>query len=463
MSRTSFSGHGPTLIFWILESFWLAPVLDVMLTSTICYWRGHGTFMFLFLLIAVPFVSLFGLISVLILTSWLHDAGSADWQEYITIHDAQLAKDYAKIKIPIEVVVEAYLAEKLDFNVDLYEVFLRRNQLFRFCITWGIVKFYFGTFLGQNFNHSQSADHGEIAHVYNRGNDFYNWFLGETMIYTSGIYMDKNESLEDAQRRKMDRVCQQMQMKPDDEHLDIGCGWGTLVAHAAKNFGTNSAGVTLAKEQAAWGRETAKKYGVENKVNIHVCDYREIPNNKKYDSITCLEMAEHVGIKNFQTFLHQVKGMLKDDGLFYLQIAGLRRHWQFEDLIWGVFMGKYIFPAADASCPLGFVTSQLERAGFEVHRVENTGVHYSLTIKAWYDNWVKNKDAVIAKYGEWWFRLWMVFLAWSTIIAAQGSSTVFMVTCNINHKNDKESVLGEEVPLNRMDKWIGKNPIAIQQ
>lgn len=177
-------------------------------------------------------------------------------------------------------------------------------------------------------------------------------------------------------------------------------------------------------------------------------------------------MAEHVGIKNFQNFLLQVKGLLKDDGLFYLQIAGLRRTWQFEDLVWGIFMGQYIFPAADASCPLGFVTTQLERAGFEVHRVENCGVHYSLTIKAWYDNWMKNEDKVVKKYGQYWFRMWAIFLSWSAIIAAQGSSTVFMTTNHINHKNDGSSVHQNDKSkkiFSRMDNFVGPNVLGVQQ
>lgn len=187
-------------------------------------------------------------------------------------------------------------------------------------------------------------------------------------------------------------------------------------------------------------------------------DYRDLPVDKKYDCITCLEMAEHVGIKNFQKFLLHVKKLLKPNGLFYLQIAGLRRAWQYEDLCWGIFMASYIFPGADASCPLGWVATQLERAGFEIHRVENCGVHYSLTIKKWYDNWMRNKDPVIAKYGQYWFRMWAIFLAWSAIIAAQGSSTVFMITNNINHKNDARSVHNgvKEGLFSRMDNWVGK-------
>lgn len=127
-------------------------------------------------------------------------------------------------------------------------------------------------------------------------------------------------------------------------------------------------------------------------------------------------------------------------------------------------MGKYVFPSADNSCPLGFDISQLERAGFSVHNVANTGVHYGLTIKSWYQNWVSNKDKVVAKYGGWWYRCFEVFLGWSSIIAAQGSSTVFMITSTKNHANDKYSLPAEaDYKISRRDKWVGKEVIGIQQ
>jgi cyclopropane fatty-acyl-phospholipid synthase-like methyltransferase len=159
-------------------------------------------------------------------------------------------------------------------------------------------------------------------------------------------------------------------------------------------------------------------------------------------------MAEHVGVRRFGTFLEQVSGLLEDDGLFFLQIAGLRAKngmlgFHLEDLVWGLFMNKYIFPGADASMPLSFVVENLEKAGFEIHSVENIGIHYSLTISRWYDNWMQNRDAVVKTYGEWWFRLWQVFLGWSVEIAGQGSSTAFQLVANKN--------------LNRFDRrrWIG--------
>jgi cyclopropane fatty-acyl-phospholipid synthase-like methyltransferase len=459
-------GHGLALIFWVMEqSVWLLLAVPLVIGGIAWLVSGGSWWAFGSAVIATPLLLVVAPLCVLIYSSHRHDAGSANWEPYLAFRDARDNARWSGKRIPMEVLYEAFMAEKLDFKQDVLEVFMKRNQLFRFCFTWGDVKFYLKEFLRQNLTHSKKSDEGDIAHVYNRGNDFYNWFLGETMVYTSGMFQDPDESLEAAQERKLRTVCDYVQMKPGDRHLDIGCGWGPLITYAAEHRGANSTGITLAQEQADWANERARKAGVSDRVKVIVDDYRNLP-YRRYDKITCLEMAEHVGIKNFQKFLIQVKDMLEDDGIFYLQIAGLRRPWQYEDLVWGLFMAKYIFPGADASCPLGFVVSQAERAGFEVHRVENCGVHYSVTIRRWYENWMRNKDAVIAKYGQRWFRMWQVFLGWSVLIGGQGSSTVFMVTLTKNHKNDKSTVSAEEavaVPFSRTKRWIGPKPIATQQ
>ncbi len=459
--------HGMPFIFWVLEQpLWLLLSVPTVIAAGVAWWSGWNWAFAAGAWFAVPVVGVGFPILTLVLRSRMHDAGATDWANYVSWKSESDAKRWAGKKIPMEILYEAYMAGKLDFKGDVYETMLRRNSLFRFCFTWGDVKFYFKEFLGQNVTHSLKSDEGDIAHVYNRGNDFYNWFLGETMVYTSGIFQDPEETLEAAQERKLETVCNYVQMKPGDRHLDIGCGWGPLITHAAQHHGAHSTGITLAKEQAEWARKRAANAGVADRVNVIVDDYRNLP-QQKWDKITCLEMAEHVGIKNFQKFLLQVRSMLEDDGIFYLQIAGLRRPWQFEDLVWGLFMAKYIFPGADASCPLGFVVSQAERAGFEVHRVENCGVHYAETIRKWYYNWLENEEAVVAKYGQRWFRMWSMFLAWSVIIAGQGSSTVFMITLTKNTKNDQETLpAGEhspDAPFSRTKRWIGKNPVATQQ
>jgi cyclopropane fatty-acyl-phospholipid synthase-like methyltransferase len=469
--QASGSNYVFEFILWSIENLKKAALLPIPLALSWMYIRDYSVFWF-------PFVYLFFLVAPLVLFvgylivhSWWQTGGSSDWEKYVKFKDEALNAKYKGVKIPMEVVNEAYIAGELDIikdEDDLIKLYMMKNQLFSFGLTQGHIKFFFNTFLKQISGHSVEVDHKDVGDVYNRGNDFYNWFLGETMVYTSGMWRgDKEDTLEKAQFRKLDTIAEYIHLKEGEEHLDIGCGWGTLIRHYAKK-GAKSTGCTLATEQVDWGMDLAKKENVADKINYLCCDYREIPkrtNNKKYDKITCLEMAEHVGIKHFNQFLLQVNDMLKNDGIFYLQIAGLRRAWQWEDLIWGLFMDKYIFPAADASCPLAFVVSHLERAGFEVHRVENMGVHYSLTIEQWYRNWVSNKSKVIEKYSQRWYRLWSVFLAWSVIIARQGSSTVFMITCNKNTKSDKSSVVESEREgmFNRLERWVGIKPIASQQ
>ncbi len=175
---------------------------------------------------------------------------------------------------------------------------------------------------------------------------------------------------------------------------------------------------------------------------IECLDYRDIP-AKQYDRISSLEMVEHVGIKNLSKFCRLVYDLLKDDGIFLLQWVGIRRGGERaegipviglrpEDLIWGLFMNKYIFPGADASIPLSDMTKALEKAGFQIQSVENISIHYSETIRLWHLNWQKNRAQVLRAYGERWYRLWHLFLAWSWRIAAQGTGQGFQV---VAHKN----------------------------
>ena len=264
------------------------------------------------------------------------------------------------------------------------------------------------------------------------------------MIYTSGVVKDftRTETLEELQDNKLALVCTKLDLKPEDRLLDIGCGWGTLTAFAAKNYGCDATGITLARKQTAFGNQRIKDNGISHdKARILCMDYREIPGGPgQYTKIVSLEMAEvrsslclscrnctevwsqHVGIRRYGAFLRQVYNLLDDDGIFVFQVAGIRPAWQYEDLIWsvpftlfppcsqrdsphvlffrGLFMNKYVFPGADASCSLGWVINQVESAGFEVKSVDVLGVHYSATIYRWYQNWVSNKDNVIAKYGE---------------------------------------------------------------
>lgn len=346
-------------------------------------------------------------------------------------------------KLPMAAFVEKYVKGEIRVSGDLQAFFRRKEDVLNYRMTWEQMKFLVGGFIPSVLIHTQAADRKTVTGHYDRGNDFFNAFLGDIMIYTSAFFESPADTLEDAQRRKLEVVAQKIQLKPGERLLDIGCGWGTLVAHMAEKHGADATGVTLAARQAEFGTERIAQKGLQQRARILTMDYRDIP-RERWNKITVLEMAEHVGIRKFQKFMRQLNSMLEEDGVLFLQIAGLRRNWTAEDFTWGMFMSKYVFPGADASMPLSFVCNNLERAGFEIHSVENIGIHYSMTIDRWYRNWLKNRDAVVKSYGERWFRLWEIFLAWSTLIAEHGGSTAFQLVCNKNKSSfDRKRWIGE--------------------
>ncbi|KAF2652090.1 S-adenosyl-L-methionine-dependent methyltransferase [Lophiostoma macrostomum CBS 122681] len=353
---------------------------------------------------------------------------------------------YGRNTIPMETFYEMYFDQKVNVRGDMLAVLELRHDWCNFRFTLGLINHFLTGMLPEMIVHSKSQDEEQVRDHYDRGDDFYSFFLGPRMIYTSGVIADlsREESLEELQDNKMGIVCEKIGLRPGDLMLDIGCGWGTLAKFASVHYGAHVTGVTLGRNQTAWGNKGLQNAGIpDNQSKILCMDYRDIPVPEgKYNKITCLEMAEHVGVRHFGTFCGQVYDMLEDDGVFFLQIAGLRKAWQYEDLTWGLFMNKYVFPGADASTPLGWVVDKLEGAGFEIKHIDTIGVHYSATLWRWYRNWLANKEKVIAKYGERWFRIWEFFLAYSTIASRQGSATCFQITMvkNLNSTHRVEGI-----------------------
>ncbi|KAF2405478.1 S-adenosyl-L-methionine-dependent methyltransferase [Trichodelitschia bisporula] len=355
-------------------------------------------------------------------------------------------KYHGRTKISIETFHEKYFDGEADFNGDCLEVLEYRHDWASFHFNFSLFKFFLTGMIPEVIMHTRSQDEEQVRDHYDRGDDFYGWFLGPRMIYTSGIISDitKEETLEQLQDNKLAIVCEKIALQKGERMLDIGCGWGTLARFASVNYGVSVTGITLGRNQTAWGNNGLRKEGINEEQSRILCmDYRDIPIPEgRYNKITCLEMAEHVGVRHFSAFCRQVYDMLDDDGIFFLQIAGLRKSWQYEDLIWGLFMNKYVFPGADASTPLGFFVDRLEGAGFEIKQIDTIGVHYSATLWRWYRNWLANKDKIEAKYGKRWFRIWEYFLAYSTIISRQGSATCYQITMvkNLNSTHRIEGV-----------------------
>ncbi len=359
--------------------------------------------------------------------------------DFVVFHDRKLEARWAHEKIPMTTLFEAYL----DGAVDIHDVdkFLdARNDLVKFTFTDDHVKFFFTRFIPEVAIHSKKQDERIVREHYDRGNDFFEAFLGDRMVYTSGYFQTGKESLEEAQDAKIDLVCQKLMLKPGHKLLDIGCGWGTLARRAAQSWGADSTGITISKNQTEYGNRRIQDAGLSERARLLCLDYREIP-NKKFDRISCLEMVEHVGVKNLPKFCRQVYDLLDDDGLFLIQWVGIRRGAgqgvpvigiRPEDLIWGLFMNKYIFPGADASLPLSDLSKQLEKAGFDIQSVENISVHYCYTLQRWHKNWQSHREAVLKTYGERWYRLWDLFLPWAWRIGMQGSAACYQLVASKN-------------------------------
>nr|POE51659.1 sphingolipid c9-methyltransferase 2 [Quercus suber] len=380
-----------------------------LVPAYLAYKVGGGilTWIFFAILTAIPILAAFWTIFSTFSPRLNEKArySGAPVEHYLTFKkESDKAKYRGRNRIPMETFHEMYFAGEVDFNGDCLEVMEYRHDWASFRFTLSLYWFFLTGMMPEVIMHTRSQDEEQVRDHYDRGDDFYGWFLGPRMIYTSGIISDinKEETLEELQDNKLGIVCEKINLKAGERMLDIGCGWGTLAKFASANYGAQVTGVTLGRNQTAWGNAGLRRVGVPEEQSKILCmDYRDIPVPEGgWNKITCLEMAEHVGVRFFGTFLKQVHDMLDDDGVFFLQIAGLRKSWQFEDLIWGLFMNKYIFPGADASTPLGFFVDKLEGAGFEVKHIDTIGVHYSATIWRWYRNWMGNKEKVVAKSGN---------------------------------------------------------------
>ncbi|GAA5833328.1 hypothetical protein JCM3766R1_005470 [Sporobolomyces carnicolor] len=425
-------------------------VVPYFLTRFVPYFSFKASYLFLLAVTALPTTIAYWL-AMSRVSSRVRDYGvlpGKPLEHYMDIKDPELRQKYhgTHNKIPMQVFYDAYFEGKIDIKGDMLQLLEYRHDWAAFVMTVDLLKYVVTVLIPDVVFHSAGQDEEQVTDHYDRGDDFHEWFLGPRMIYTSGVIrdIDRKETLEELQDNKLALVCHKLQLKPDDRVLDIGCGWGTLVTYAAKNFGCDATGVTLSKNQAEFGTKRIADNGVKpERARILRKDFRDLDKNQKFNKIVSLEMAEHVGIRRYDTFLKDVYNLLEDDGILVFQVAGIRPTWQYEDLIWGLFMNKYVFPGADASCALNWVIGRLEKAGFEVTNADVLGVHYSATLHRWYENWITNKDKVLAKYGDRWYRIWLYFLASSVITSRQGGASVFQITL---HKNLNAYHRVEDIP-----------------
>lgn len=352
--------------------------------------------------------------------------------DHVIFNDERLAKRYASEPIPISTLYEAYFEGAIDVPGDLMVFLRRRSQFVKHKITRQHLQWAITNFVPDVVVHSRDADARATRELFDdRGDDFYRFFLGEKMAFTCARFGNAAMSLENAVDSAHARVAQLLQFEPEQRILELGCDWGAFLQHSAEHSGITGVGYTLSQSQARFANDQFHRSGVGSEVEARVGDYRDLP-EERFDRIVCLESVERVGVKHLKSFFEILHGSLKDKGQLFLQWTGLRRQLRPEDLMWGLFMNKYIVPGADSALPLSSMLKVAEKAGWEVQGVSNQSNHYAQTLSLWRRNWAENRQPIVSQYGERWFRIWTFFLAWSELIARQGSAASFQVVLNRN-------------------------------
>ncbi|MER7972845.1 cyclopropane-fatty-acyl-phospholipid synthase family protein [Streptomyces sp. NPDC005840] len=261
--------------------------------------------------------------------------------------------------------------------------------------------------------HTRRTDKRAISHHYDVGNDFYETVLGPSMVYSCAYWPRPDATLEEAQRDKLELVCRKLALTPGQRLLDVGCGWGSMAVHAAREHGVAVVGVTLSREQAAYARKRVADEGLTDLVEIRVQDYRDVTDGP-YDAISSIGMAEHVGAEKYLEYARNLYRLLTPGGrLLNHQIA--RRPQRDEETYHvDAFIDAYVFPDGELA-PVGTTVTQLERAGFEVRDVESIREHYALTLRRWVANLEADwrRAATLAGPGR--ARVWRLYMAASAL------------------------------------------------
>ncbi|MFJ5301262.1 class I SAM-dependent methyltransferase [Streptomyces sp. NPDC088350] len=261
--------------------------------------------------------------------------------------------------------------------------------------------------------HTKRTDRRAIGHHYDVGNDFYEIVLGPSMVYSCAYWESPDGTLEDAQRDKLELICRKLELTPGQRLLDVGCGWGSMAIHAAREYGVSVVGVTLSQEQAAYARKRVAGEGLTDKVEIRVQDYRDVTDGP-YDAVSSVGMAEHVGAERYLEYAEVLHSLLKPGGRLLNHQIARRPHRDESAYNLDEFIDSYVFPDGELA-PIGTTVTQLERAGLEVRDVEVIREHYALTLRRWVANLEADWARASRLAGAGRARVWRLYMAASAL------------------------------------------------
>ncbi|HEY5437911.1 MAG TPA: cyclopropane-fatty-acyl-phospholipid synthase family protein [Acidimicrobiales bacterium] len=297
--------------------------------------------------------------------------------------------------------------------------------------------------------HSRSRDRLAISHHYDVSNKFYEMVLGPSMTYSCAVFRSPDDTLEEAQRRKVDLVARKLELKPGDRLLDVGCGWGAMAIHAAREYGASVVGVTLSEAQRAYATEQVRLHGLGDLVDIRLQDYRDVDDGP-FDAISSIGMSEHVGRSALATYTQHLFDLLRPGGRFLnhaiarpvsfnpdpdpSKVSEASRQIQFAlgmrgpSKIGSPFMERYVFPDGELH-EVGTMVSMFQAHGFEVRHVESLREHYALTLRHWIANLMKRWDEAVEDVGEQRARVWRLYMSGSAVGFERHHLEIHQVLC----------------------------------
>jgi len=295
--------------------------------------------------------------------------------------------------------------------------------------------------------HTRSRDRSAISHHYDVSNDFYRIVLGPSMVYSCAVWESPEQSLEEAQAAKLELICRKLGLRPGMRLLDVGCGWGSLVMHAAAHHGVEAVGITISTEQAVLARERVAAAGLDDRVEIRLQDYRDV-HDGPFDAISSVGMFEHVGRNRMEEYVRDLYGLLRPEGRLLNHAIGRPGYPQGDGRIGRTkalyrriatavgsdvtsrvdsrLMQRYVFPDGELH-EVGVVVSMLQENGFEVRHLESLREHYALTLRHWVSNLEAGWEAAAAEVGEARTRVWRLYMAACAITFGLGGVTVHQV------------------------------------
>lgn len=317
---------------------------------------------------------------------------------------------------------EAYMDGRVDVEGDLADVLSLVLQNGLMSVTQKAQGFAGATLRAAGKLRSLKHEKENIAHHYDLGNDFFRLWLDESLTYSGAYFRNASDTLEQAQRQKIDHSLNKLRMQPNETLLDIGCGWGSLVIRAAEHYNAKATGITLSEEQYAGANAAIEEHGLRDKADVRRADYGAmLEEGKQFDTIVSIGMIEHVGKEHLAGFVRTVEKLLKPGGLALLHSItnveeGPISHW----------VEKHIFPGSYIPTLPEMITHVAAR-DFRVWDVENLAPHYRLTLDCWSERFERVVPAVLEKFDERFVRMWRFFLRASSAAFREGVLEVHQI------------------------------------